>query len=190
MDIERFIAALEQVAPPELAEEYDAGRIGLVVEGTDDDRQSSALRSTPRRPWWMPPSGPGRICWSSTIRPSGARSRRSGARSSHLLRTILAARHEPLCNAHELRPRGGRCQRRPRGRGSVSPEWSGWPPASSATAPSMPEEIARRLPGGGIRVYGEVGNDPASRRRRGAAGLTPILLREAVEPRGGCLPLG
>lgn len=36
MDIERFIAALEQVAPPELAEEYDAGRIGLVVEGREE----------------------------------------------------------------------------------------------------------------------------------------------------------
>jgi len=36
MDIQRFIAALEQVAPPELAEEYDAGRIGLVVEGKDE----------------------------------------------------------------------------------------------------------------------------------------------------------
>ena len=33
MDITRFIAALEQVAPPELAEDYDAGRIGRIFRG-------------------------------------------------------------------------------------------------------------------------------------------------------------
>ena len=38
MDIHDFITAMEEVAPPELAEEYDTGRIGLVVEGKREVR--------------------------------------------------------------------------------------------------------------------------------------------------------
>lgn len=33
MDLEEFIADLERIAPPELAEEFDTGKIGLIVEG-------------------------------------------------------------------------------------------------------------------------------------------------------------
>ncbi|MCK9581365.1 MAG: Nif3-like dinuclear metal center hexameric protein [Methanoregula sp.] len=33
MDVDTFIVEMEQLAPPELAEEFDAGKIGLIVEG-------------------------------------------------------------------------------------------------------------------------------------------------------------
>ncbi|WP_321507569.1 Nif3-like dinuclear metal center hexameric protein [uncultured Methanoregula sp.] len=33
MDLITFIAEMEQLAPPELAEDFDAGKIGLIVEG-------------------------------------------------------------------------------------------------------------------------------------------------------------
>ncbi len=36
MDTGRFISILEEIAPPELAEEFDEGRIGLIVEGRDE----------------------------------------------------------------------------------------------------------------------------------------------------------
>lgn len=36
MQIADFIAILEEIAPPELAEEYDGGRIGRIIEGHDE----------------------------------------------------------------------------------------------------------------------------------------------------------
>jgi dinuclear metal center YbgI/SA1388 family protein len=36
MHVRAFIEEMEQLAPPDLAEEFDAGRIGLVVEGRTD----------------------------------------------------------------------------------------------------------------------------------------------------------
>ncbi|KUG19490.1 MAG: Nif3-like dinuclear metal center hexameric protein [Methanomicrobiaceae archaeon] len=39
MHIRAFIEEMERIAPPELAEDFDAGRIGLVVEGKPDIRK-------------------------------------------------------------------------------------------------------------------------------------------------------
>lgn len=36
MDTGRFISILEEIAPPELSEEFDEGRIGLIVEGKQE----------------------------------------------------------------------------------------------------------------------------------------------------------
>lgn len=48
MDREVFISRLEKIAPPELAEEFDCGRIGLIAEGTDNiNRIACALDATP-----------------------------------------------------------------------------------------------------------------------------------------------
>jgi dinuclear metal center YbgI/SA1388 family protein len=47
MDRDEVVATLEQIAPPSLAEEYDKGRIGLVVEGSREVRKvSCALDAT------------------------------------------------------------------------------------------------------------------------------------------------
>jgi len=48
MIIPQFVALMEGIAPPSLAEEWDAGRIGLVVEGDREiERVSCALDATP-----------------------------------------------------------------------------------------------------------------------------------------------
>jgi dinuclear metal center YbgI/SA1388 family protein len=48
MDVSAFIEEMEQLAPPGLAEEFDAGRIGLVVEGKHAfTRICCALDATP-----------------------------------------------------------------------------------------------------------------------------------------------
>lgn len=48
MDISQFLALMEDIAPPCLAEEWDSGRIGLVIEGNRDiKRVSCALDATP-----------------------------------------------------------------------------------------------------------------------------------------------
>jgi dinuclear metal center YbgI/SA1388 family protein len=49
MEREAIIRQLEAVAPPELAEEFDTGRIGLVVEGSDTaGKICCALDASPR----------------------------------------------------------------------------------------------------------------------------------------------
>ncbi|MEN6343465.1 MAG: Nif3-like dinuclear metal center hexameric protein [Methanospirillum sp.] len=49
MEIQAFVQEMEALAPPELAEPYDEGRIGLVVEGTRRaDRIVAALDATVR----------------------------------------------------------------------------------------------------------------------------------------------
>lgn len=48
MDIREFISGMEMVAPPGLAEEFDSGRIGLIIEGkTDINRIFCALDASP-----------------------------------------------------------------------------------------------------------------------------------------------
>jgi putative NIF3 family GTP cyclohydrolase 1 type 2 len=48
MHIHQFIRTMEQIAPAYLAEEYDEGRIGLVVEGTQRiERVVCAIDVTP-----------------------------------------------------------------------------------------------------------------------------------------------
>jgi dinuclear metal center YbgI/SA1388 family protein len=48
MDISEFISGMERVAPPGLAEEFDTGRIGLIIEGIKDiTRVSCALDASP-----------------------------------------------------------------------------------------------------------------------------------------------
>jgi dinuclear metal center YbgI/SA1388 family protein len=49
MDVRAFTGDMEKIAPPALAEEYDAGRIGLVVEGNGEvTTVCCALDATPR----------------------------------------------------------------------------------------------------------------------------------------------
>ena len=48
MNRTEFIARMERIAPPELAEEFDIGRIGLLLEGTDEiENIACALDATP-----------------------------------------------------------------------------------------------------------------------------------------------
>ena len=48
MDVDVFIAEMERLAPPELAEDFDTGKIGLIVEGKNTVKTiCSALDATP-----------------------------------------------------------------------------------------------------------------------------------------------
>jgi len=48
MDVKAFILDMERIAPPELAEDFDAGKIGLIVEGAPEfDVICCALDATP-----------------------------------------------------------------------------------------------------------------------------------------------
>jgi dinuclear metal center YbgI/SA1388 family protein len=48
MKLSDLVSRLEEIAPPALAEEFDAGRIGLIVKGAEDvDKVATALDPTP-----------------------------------------------------------------------------------------------------------------------------------------------
>ena len=48
MDVDTFIEEMERLAPPELAEDFDAGKIGLIVEGAKEFKTvCCALDATP-----------------------------------------------------------------------------------------------------------------------------------------------
>ena len=48
MKLDNLVARLEEIAPPALAEEFDVGRIGLIVKGTEDVKKvATALDPTP-----------------------------------------------------------------------------------------------------------------------------------------------
>ncbi len=51
MHVRDFTAEMELIAPPSLAEEFDCGRIGLIVEGAPEIHTvCCALDATPRVP--------------------------------------------------------------------------------------------------------------------------------------------
>ncbi|MDD4567535.1 MAG: Nif3-like dinuclear metal center hexameric protein [Methanoculleus chikugoensis] len=177
MDIERFIAALEQVAPPELAEEYDAGRIGLVVEGREEiGTVCCALDATQKVVDAAAGAGADMLVvhhtplWSPVTAVRGATSR--------LLRTLLAAD----INLYVMHTNFDRAEG---GVNDVLAARLGFTGVERMTVGLVGDcsldarEIARRLPGGGIRVYGEVGT---IRRLAvvGGSGFDPGLIREAA----------
>lgn len=177
MDIERFVAAMEQVAPPELAEEYDAGRIGLIVEGTDEiGTVCCALDATQKVVEAAVRAGADMLVvhhtplWSPVTAVRGP--------TAHLLRAILAAR----MNLYVMHTNFDHAEG---GVNHVLAEKLGFSRTEQMAAGLVgdcsldAEEIARRLPGGGIRVYGEVGT---IRRLAvvGGSGFDPDLIREAA----------
>jgi len=177
MDIERFIAVLEQVAPPELAEEYDAGRIGLIVEGKEEiGTVCCALDATKRVVDAAVLAGADMLVvhhtplWSPVTAIRGP--------TSHLLRALLAAD----MNLYVLHTNFDHAE------GGVNDVLASRLDLSRTERMAAglvgdcmltAEEIARRLPGGGIRVYGEVGT---IRRLAvvGGSGFDPDLIGEAA----------
>lgn len=178
MDIGKVIAALEQVAPPELAEKYDAGKIGLVVEGKGDiENVCTALDATQRVVEAAVRAGADMLVvhhppiWNPITAIRGS--------ISHLLRAVLSAdmnlyvMHTNFDHAED-------------GVNDVLAEKLGLLRCERMTAGLVGDcsldagEINCRLPGGGIRVYGEVGT---IRRLAvvGGSGFDPDLIGEAVD---------
>ncbi len=178
MDIQRFVTALERIAPPELAEEYDAGRIGLVVEGKDEiGTVCCALDATQRVVDAAALAGADMLVvhhtplWSPVTAVRGP--------TSHLLRALLSAD----MNLYVMHTNFDHAE------GGVNDVLASRLDLSRTERMAAglvgdcsldPEEIARRLPGGGIRVYGEAGT---IRRLAvvGGSGFDPGLIREAVD---------
>ncbi len=178
MDIRRFIAALEQVAPPELAEEYDVGRIGLVVEGKGEiGTVCCALDATGRVVEAAARAGADMLVvhhtplWSPITAIRGPTSR--------LLRVLLSAG----INLYVMHTNFDRAEG---GVNDVLASRLGLSRIERMTVGLVgdcsldAEEIARRLPGAGLRVYGEV--DTIHRLAVvGGSGFDPDLIREAVD---------
>lgn len=177
MDIQGFITAMEQVAPPALAEEYDAGRIGLVVEGKDEiGTICCALDATQRVVEAAVRAGADMLVvhhtplWNPVTAVRGP--------TSHLLRTILSAG----MNLYVMHTNFDHAEG---GVNDVLAMRLGLTGTERMTAGLVGDcsldakEIARRLPGGGIRVYGEI---ETIRRLAvvGGSGFDPDLIREAV----------
>jgi dinuclear metal center YbgI/SA1388 family protein len=177
MEIERFITAMEQVAPPELAEEYDAGRIGLVVEGQNEiGTVCCALDATQRVVDAAVLAGADMLVvhhtplWSPVTAIRGPTSR--------LLRTLLAARMNLyVMHTNFDHAPGGVNDILASRLDLLATERMAAGLVGDCTLDA--KEIARRLPGGGIRVYGETGT---IRRLAvvGGSGFDPDLIREAV----------
>ena len=178
MDIRRFITVMERVAPPELAEDYDIGRIGLIVEGKDDiGTVCCALDATQRVAEAATLAGADMLVvhhtplWNPVTTVRGA--------TSHLLRTLLSAG----MNLYVMHTNFDHAE------GGVNDTLAarlGLSATERMTAGLVgdcsldAEEIARRLPGGGIRVYGEIGTIQRLA-VVGGSGFDPDLIREAVD---------
>jgi dinuclear metal center YbgI/SA1388 family protein len=177
MHITSFLSEMERIAPPELAEEFDAGRIGLVVEGGDEigtvccglDATITVVESAAaagadmlvvhHTPLWDPVTA---------IR----------GETSHLLRTLLSAE----MNLYVMHTNFDRASG---GVNDILASMLGLVDAERMTAGLVGdclltvEEIARRLSHGGLRVYG----DPGEIRRLavvGGSGFSPEIIGEAV----------
>lgn len=153
MDIREFITAMEQIAPPELAEDYDEGRIGLIVEGKGElETVCCALDATHNVVEAAVTLGADMLVvhhtplWNPITAVRGETSR--------LLRSML--RNDMnlyVMHTNFDRARGGV--------NDVLAEILGLQRAERMTTGLIGdciidiEEIARRLPGGGIRAYGD-----------------------------------
>src|SRR4030042_5905817 len=180
MHVRAFIEEMERLAPPDLAEDFDTGKIGLVVEGREDIVQvCCALDATPfvvqqavmasadmlvvhHTPLWTPVTA-------------------LTGRTAGLMRALLSA-HMNLYVMHT------NFDRAPEGVNDalaelllltdIEPMASG----SIGTCTLSPAEISRRL-GGNLRLWGEI-----KRCNRLAivagSGFDPALIDEAYR-RGG-----
>lgn len=177
MDIGRFIQEMERVAPPCLAEEFDTGRIGLIVEGrTEIGTVAAALDATPavvdraialgadmlvvhHTPLWQPVSAV-----------------RGG--TMHLLRRILGAE----LNLYVMHTNFDRAP------GGVNDTLASILGLTNTVPMSLGvvgdcrlslEEIRGLLPPGGLRIFGEI--DTFHRLAVvGGSGFDPAIIGEAA----------
>jgi dinuclear metal center YbgI/SA1388 family protein len=176
MDIQAFIGEMERVAPPVLAEEFDQGRIGLIIEGRPEiNRICCALDATPvvvkravsasadmlvvhHTPLWTPVT---QLC----------------GRTARILRILLAAEmnlyvmhtnfdradggvNDVLCHLLDLT--------------KIAPMSVGRIGTFGAPA----AEISRRI-GGNIRVWGKIGKTVHRLAVVAGSGFDPELIEEA-----------
>lgn len=175
MHVRAFIAGMEQLAPPALAEDFDEGKIGLVIEGRPGiDRVACALDATPfvvnqavlnradmlvvhHTPLWKPVT-------SLTGRTASLlRSLLSSEMNLYVMHTNFDRAKEGVNDA--LAELLGITDLSPMSLGCVG------------TCTTPPEEISRRL-GGNVRIWGTPGDIRRIALVAGS-GFDPALLDEA-----------
>jgi len=177
MDLRAFILDMERLAPPALAEEFDAGRIGLVVEGRKDiEHICCALDATPEvvrqavavgadmlvvhhTPLWTPVS--------ALI-----------GRTADLMRMVLSAdMNLYVMHTNFDRAAGGVNDALSEllSLEDITPMTIG----NIGTCTISPEEISRRL-GGNLRVWGERKKIQRLALVAGS-GFDPVIISEAAE---------
>ena len=178
MHIRAFIEEMERLAPPMLAEEFDQGRIGRIIEGRDGiNRVCCALDATPvvveravaasadmlvvhHTPLWTP-----------VTQVTG--------RTARILRTLLAAdMNLYVMHTNFDRADGGVNDALCRllGLTEIVPMSAG----KIGTFGAAPAEISRRI-GGNVRVWGNIGKTVHRLAVVAGSGFDPLLLEEAQE---------
>jgi dinuclear metal center YbgI/SA1388 family protein len=176
MDIDQFIRTMEHIAPSDLAEEYDEGRIGLVVEGTRDiGKVVCALDATPRVVEAAVASGADMLVVHHT--PIWHPVTRIGGRCAELLRLLLSNE----TNVYVMHSNFDRAA------GGINDALAGLLEISDVERMTMGvvgtccitlDEIVLRL-GSGARVYGTLRN-PDRLAVVGGSGFDPELIDEAA----------
>jgi|UniRef100_UPI00316ACDA6 dinuclear metal center YbgI/SA1388 family protein len=176
MDSADLVAHLERIAPPELAEEFDEGRIGLIVEGRMDvGAVCCALDATPAVAEAAARAGAGMLVvhhtpiWEPVTAVRGT--------TAGVLRPLLA--HGIglyVMHTNFDRAAGGVNDTLARilGLEEVRPMSLGRVGTCTCTL----REMAARI-GGNVRVYGDA-RDPATLAVVGGSGFDPALIEEAV----------
>lgn len=176
MDLRSFIREMEELAPPALAEEFDCGRIGLVVEGlTEFDTVCCALDATPHVVREAIRARAGILVvhhtplWTPVTALTG--------QTAELMRLILSA-HLNLYVMHTNFDRAA---------GGVNDALAELLSLEDLIPMSLGlvgtctiplEEISRRL-GGNLRVWGSI-NKLQRLALVGGSGFDPVIMEEAV----------
>lgn len=177
MHIDQFIRTMERIAPGDLAEEYDEGRIGLVVEGAREiGTVVCALDATPRVVDAAIASGADMLVVHHT--PLWHPITRIEGRCAALLRRLLSTD----TNVYVMHSNFDRAA------GGINDALAGLLELQDVEHMTLgvvgaceitPDEIVRRL-GGGARVYGTM-ETPGSLAVVGGSGFDPDLIDEAAE---------
>lgn len=176
MDVRAFIREMEMLAPPELAEEFDQGRIGLIIEGRPEiNRVCCALDATPVVAEKALAASADMLVVHHT--PLWTPVREVTGRTARILRTLLKADmnlyvmhtnfdradggvNDVLCNLLGLT--------------GIAPMSAG----RIGTFGGSPAEISRCI-GGNVRIWGKIGKTVQRLAVVAGSGFDPELIKEA-----------
>jgi dinuclear metal center YbgI/SA1388 family protein len=178
MHIRAFIGEMERLAPPVLAEEFDQGRIGLIIEGRPDiNRVCCALDATPVVVERAAAASADMLVvhhtplWTPVTQVTG--------RTARILRTVLAAEMNLyVMHTNFDRAEGGVNDALCRllGLTETVPMSAG----KIGTFGAAPTEISRRI-GGNVRIWGTIGKTVRRLAMVAGSGFDPLLIEEAQE---------
>ncbi|MDD3111057.1 MAG: Nif3-like dinuclear metal center hexameric protein [Methanofollis liminatans] len=176
MHIADLIAHLEEIAPPELAEDYDTGRIGRIIEGRDEvETVCCALDATPAVAAAATSMGAGLLVVHHT--PLWEPLTAIAGRTAAVLRPLFAGEvNLYVMHTNFDRAPGGVNDTLADILGLADPVPMTIGLVGRCTAGL--DEMAARI-GGNVRVWGEI-NDPDRLAVVGGSGFDPALIAEAA----------